>query len=845
MDTMNIATEKQCYKCGAPKPDDQARNNWRWMCPNCSTYHPLYSVAGADTEDRAVCPNPNCKILFRDVNPASPRFTNPGSSKMLPDRLQFLRDHAPQSSALRETTEPVATASSGAEGAVRIGLLSGRKRVREKNRGEKRKLAPSEGEGPKPLPVGPRANAEDSVRTPSPQGSPSSDESPEFVDSCRGRMKLTSKTLKPATSGARIAKTLLAPVVAATLPQLAESAAGGFDAAIAATAGCAALGLYTLKRSTETIDVAFGAISNVTEEVIRTVGDEVKGVVPVFMGALVIMLLLILRFATNRLWKDQKEDRKEAGETPEGNVSLELRDSDDPVAMLAAERSSRWKKTDYPHVAALGDPWIQDSIANCGEAWKVALTGTGGNNEPDRVQVLPTTVDFHSYKVTGMGRTKGYIVKLRKSALEDLSASPRDAVDCKCSGHSVSLVGIERNGMSRVCYHCGSVLIRCMLANVNAPYVRFFSVGPSGEELDGLPQYQIVEVPTSIAVTLDRNTEDTMPRVTLLDGGSAMTIASPEFIARNYVGGPRASPVATSSSERPILVGRQWMSPNTRTRMIEEPFNAELGFVANDLLGIEGNQLMYETSELMNGIFPREGGGKVLSLMHATQTQAVTVKLLERVKPRDSVTLVAYTFNCADVCHALGNAARLGVRCKLYVDYVHTMSGSTQNQPEMLWKLQEKGVEVVLVSGRTSSGILHAKMIVINHLLILGSCNWTQGSVANNELNVLIHLNDAGKSAMSDWIARIEYPAQRVRPFTRDDYDHARNNRKKDGNARARSAPPRRRIAQEGEGQLLPSSGVAAQTTETQAVEDARVASQYSLVRRIRDRRAAQADAGM
>ena len=279
--------------------------------------------------------------------------------------------------------------------------------------------------------------------------------------------------------------------------------------------------------------------------------------------------------------------------------------------------------------------------------------------------------------------------------------------------------------------------------------------------------------------------------------------------------------------------------------MIEEPFNAELGFVANDLLGIEGNQLMYETSELMNGIFPREGGGKVLSLMHAAQTQAVTVKLLERVKPRDSVTLVAYTFNCADVCHALGNAARLGARCKLYIDYVHTMSGSTQNQPEMIWKFQEKGVEVVLVSGRTSSGILHAKMIVINHLLILGSCNWTQGSVANNELNVLIHLNDAGKSAMSDWIARIEYPAQRARPFTRDDYDHARNNRKKDGNTRARSAPPRRRIAQEGEGRLLPSSGVAAQTAEAQAVEDARIASQYSLVRRFRDRRAAQAGEGM
>eukprot|EP00969_Alexandrium_andersonii_P110218 4863521-Alexandrium_andersonii.AAC.1 len=44
----------------------------------------------------------------------------------------------------------------------------------------------------------------------------------------------------------------------------------------------------------------------------------------------------------------------------------------------------------------------------------------------------------------------------------------------------------------------------------------------------------------------------------------------------------------------------------------------------------------------------------------------------------------------------------------------------------------------------------HAKMVVADHLAIIGSCSWTTASRANNEIGVLVELNDAGRDRLEN-----------------------------------------------------------------------------------------------
>eukprot|EP00969_Alexandrium_andersonii_P115499 5107393-Alexandrium_andersonii.AAC.1 len=41
-------------------------------------------------------------------------------------------------------------------------------------------------------------------------------------------------------------------------------------------------------------------------------------------------------------------------------------------------------------------------------------------------------------------------------------------------------------------------------------------------------------------------------------------------------------------------------------------------------------------------------------------------------------------------------------------------------------------------------------MVCADHLAIIGSCNWTAASRANNEIGVLIELNDAGRDRLGN-----------------------------------------------------------------------------------------------
>jgi hypothetical protein len=107
----------------------------------------------------------------------------------------------------------------------------------------------------------------------------------------------------------------------------------------------------------------------------------------------------------------------------------------------------------------------------------------------------------------------------------------------------------------------------------------------------------------------------------------------------------------------------------------------------------------------------------------------------------------------------------------IYVDTAHTMTGNTIHQPAQLKWLADAGVQVTMLSGRTSGGIQHSKFLWINELLLVGSCNWTSGSASNHELSVLLSLNSWGQAEMIQHVVNMRQRG--VRQYTAQDFKEA------------------------------------------------------------------------
>ena len=82
-----------------------------------------------------------------------------------------------------------------------------------------------------------------------------------------------------------------------------------------------------------------------------------------------------------------------------------------------------------------------------------------------------------------------------------------------------------------------------------------------------------------------------------------------------------------------------------------------------------------------------------------------------------------------------------------------TLSGTPRDMCQIAQELDSHGVEVRLMSGVSvtdeyrevnrvvnGTGIQHAKGVLIDDVLIVGSCNWTTSSRSNYELGVLVRL---------------------------------------------------------------------------------------------------------
>ena len=110
----------------------------------------------------------------------------------------------------------------------------------------------------------------------------------------------------------------------------------------------------------------------------------------------------------------------------------------------------------------------------------------------------------------------------------------------------------------------------------------------------------------------------------------------------------------------------------------------------------------YESSAEDASTLMLKGGGTLISLMSAKQTQKMAVYLIDRAIER--VVMTAFTFDLIVVTDALRRAAARKVGVLLFVDRNQVVSGCTQFMVERMKELKLAGVTVYVTRGHPIRG---------------------------------------------------------------------------------------------------------------------------------------------
>ena len=122
----------------------------------------------------------------------------------------------------------------------------------------------------------------------------------------------------------------------------------------------------------------------------------------------------------------------------------------------------------------------------------------------------------------------------------------------------------------------------------------------------------------------------------------------------------------------------------------------------------------------------------------------------------------------------------------VFCDKQQALKGTTKLQVERLGELRRAGIDIWPTRGSNgASGTQHSKTLLVDGHFIVGSCNWTNNSRTNTEMNVLLELNVPGQKQLTEIHLHLE---QRSRLFSVSDEEMGREHRSA---VRARSQPPR------------------------------------------------------
>ena len=132
---------------------------------------------------------------------------------------------------------------------------------------------------------------------------------------------------------------------------------------------------------------------------------------------------------------------------------------------------------------------------------------------------------------------------------------------------------------------------------------------------------------------------------------------------------------------------------------------------------------------------------------------------------KDAVLLLGYTYDLPELQEALIDAARRRVMVRVGLDRRTTLSTRHRDQQQFAQQLQANRIPVILMKGWplapeykkvgrtvTGTGIQHAKTVLVDNMLVIGSVNWTVSSKANSELAALVRMHPLGERAVREAI---------------------------------------------------------------------------------------------
>ena len=409
-DVYNFGNRSRCFKCSKDRSDDW-RDQYRWLCPECSNTE--YTIPGSEDE----CPDCGQNLDWK-------KFAYCELPKALADATPSGR----QATEMSEYEDPI----------VRMFPKKKRKRGGQKHKkASKSHHAEDTGD-----------EGEDEADHWQPPNDP--DEDQDWEAPRRG-------------GGGGGGRRFITSIIALSLIQGAD-AAGIELGAVSQLGGLAVLlsAVFLGHRTYLTADKVIEAAGNKTVEVVHAFGDASISLVPVFLGFVLTIVLLVLKYWM-RVWRVPERPPTDRGgrgreQQPIGDVQAEL-------------------TTKFPFLPFLSQDFLARVVANVADAARIAL-------DPESITRIHTAADRRlggqndlTYAITSGGLStdtrRRYTVTIARYAtfIAETSANviARDLITCTCPGHNLALV---RAGDGRICKHAGAVLMASMKEHVrkHKPY---------------------------------------------------------------------------------------------------------------------------------------------------------------------------------------------------------------------------------------------------------------------------------------------------------------------------------------------------------------------------------------
>ena len=151
----------------------------------------------------------------------------------------------------------------------------------------------------------------------------------------------------------------------------------------------------------------------------------------------------------------------------------------------------------------------------------------------------------------------------------------------------------------------------------------------------------------------------------------------------------------------------------------------------------------------------RAGVGEVLAVLDARASQETAIRLVGAASV--FIRMLVFTYDREDITEALLHAKRRGVDVRVGADKRWTLNGRTRDQLQRLQLMAAEGIEVRVIQGDSYAaayhevgraavggrGLQHAKVVHTDQGTLIGSCNFTTASRANNEMGVEIKFSEA------------------------------------------------------------------------------------------------------